>query len=120
MTKLSIKEFKKLLFSKKLFFLQTSLSYRFLSPTVRSEKRTESLILTIRILVFDCEPYRTNMGTVSRLLMRTVNSTNFEPHREPYRTTIVAVRLLSAVLKYKRIIVPLLVRCGSRSSNING
>ena len=34
----------------------------FFSQTVRSVKRTEPLILTIRFLVFDREPYRTKNG----------------------------------------------------------
>ena len=44
-------------------------------PMVRSAKRTEPLIFTVRILVFDREPYRTKMGTVIRLLLRTANRT---------------------------------------------
>ena len=59
--------------------------------TVRSVKRTEPLILTVRFLVYDGEPYQngnrysfiiedrepycTKMGTVNRLVLRTANST---------------------------------------------
>ena len=39
----------------------------FFYRTVLSAKRTEPLILTVRILVFDREPYRTKMGIVIRL-----------------------------------------------------
>jgi hypothetical protein len=76
--------------------------------TVRSAKRTEPLILTVRILVFDLEPYRTKMGTV---FMLTVTEDR-EPHRDPYRTSFSAIRIAVrfAVLNNKRITVPILVR----------
>ena len=45
----------------------------FFSLTVRSVKRTEPLILTVRFLVFDREQYRTKMNTVNRLILRTAN-----------------------------------------------
>ena len=45
--------------------------FRFFYRTVLSAKRTEPLILTVRILVFDREPYCTKMGTVISLLLRT-------------------------------------------------
>jgi hypothetical protein len=54
-------------------------------------KRTEPLILTVRFLVFDREPYRTKTGTVR-----------------------IAVRF--GVLNNKRIMVSILVRYGSRSN----
>ncbi len=47
----------------------------FFSLTVGSAKRTEQLILTVRVLVFDHEPYRTKMETIIRLLLRTANRT---------------------------------------------
>jgi hypothetical protein len=53
------------------------LPYRFLRITVKSAKRTEPLIVTVRFLVFDREPYRIKMKTVIHLLLRTVNRTNF-------------------------------------------
>jgi hypothetical protein len=49
--------------------------------TVRSAKRTEPLIVTVRFLVFDREPYRTKMETVIRLLLRTANRTSFSAVR---------------------------------------
>ena len=49
-----------------------SYPYRFLSLTLRSVKRTEPLILTVRFLAYEREPYRINMATVIRLLLRTV------------------------------------------------
>ena len=52
-----------------------TLQYPFLSLTVGRAKRTETLILTVCILVFDREPYRTKMETVIRLLLRTAIST---------------------------------------------
>ena len=45
------------------------------SLTVRNAKRTEPLILTVRFLVFDREPYRTKIGIFIRLLLRTANRT---------------------------------------------
>jgi hypothetical protein len=54
----------------------------FLSLTVGSAKRTEPLILTVLILVFDREPYRTKMETVIRLL-RIFIIEDREPHLVP-------------------------------------
>ncbi len=63
--------------------------------TVRSAKRTEPLIVTARVLVFDREP-----------------------HRDPYCISFGAVRIAVrfAVLNNKRITVSILVRYGSRSN----
>ena len=36
----------------------------FFCPLVRSAKRTEPLIMTVRFLVFNREPYRTKIGAV--------------------------------------------------------
>ena len=56
-------------------------------------KRTEPLILTVRFLVFDREPYRTQMGNVTRFYLRTTN-------RSLPKGVRFAVHF--AVLKYKR------------------
>ena len=99
------------------FTASATVTVPFFSLTVGSVKRTEPSILTVRILIFDREPYRTKVGiqiytaylyTVPILLR----------HREPYRTSFGAVRIAVrfAVLNNKRITVPTLVRYGSRSN----
>ena len=58
-------------------------------------KRIEPLILTIRFLVFDREPYRTKKGTVIRLNLRTANRTNLQRlsiHRTNFGAVPRAVR----------------------------
>ena len=67
----------------------------FFSLTVGSAKRTEPLILTVRVLVFDREPYRTKMETVIRLLLRTAN-------RTAIRTVPVLVRYGSRCVPYHK------------------
>jgi hypothetical protein len=57
------------------FTASATVTVPFFRQTVRSAKRTESLIVTVRFLVFDREPYRTKMETVFRLLLRTANRT---------------------------------------------
>ena len=49
--------------------------------TVPFPFRTEPLIVTVRFLVFDREPYRTKVGTFIRLLLRTANV----PHQNEQR-----------------------------------
>ena len=44
--------------------IATTVTVPFFSLTVRSVKRTEPLILTVRFLVFDREPYRTKVGAL--------------------------------------------------------
>ena len=58
------------------FTASATVTVPFFCQTVRSVKRTEPLILTVRFLVFDPEPYRTKMRTVIRLLLRTANRTS--------------------------------------------
>ncbi len=72
-----------------------TVSVPFFRLTVRSAKRTEPLIVTVRFLVFDREPYRTKMETVIRLLLRTAIHVIVPyrvSYREPYRTKTGAVR----------------------------
>jgi hypothetical protein len=58
-------------FTVSFFTAIATVSVPFFSLTVGSAKRTEPLIVTVRFLVFDREPYRTKMETVIRLLLRT-------------------------------------------------
>jgi hypothetical protein len=53
------------------FTASATVTVTFFRLTVGSAKRTEPLILTVRVFVFDREPYRTKMETVIRLLLRT-------------------------------------------------
>ena len=57
------------------FTASATVTVPFLCPMVRSAKRAEPLILTVRFLVFDREPYRTKMGTVIRLVLKSANRT---------------------------------------------
>ena len=66
------------------FTASATVNVPFFCLTVRSAKRTEPLILTVRFLVSgnrytlvngDREPYRTNMGIINRLVLRTANRT---------------------------------------------
>ena len=99
-----------------------------------SVKRTEPLILTVRFSVWPRtvahqngdrypfiievrESYSAKMGTIIHLYLRTTN------HTASILVRCIDKRcklLRSAVLKYKRITVPLLVRCGSRFSILKG
>ncbi len=98
------------------------LPYRFLSLTVGSAKPTEQLILTVRVLVFDREPYRTKMETIMSVPYQFCCDTI----RAVYRTLkIYNVYLYTGpiMLRYRIRTAPKLVRygsrCGSRSSIIN-
>ena len=62
------------------FTASATVTVPFFCQTVRSVKRTEPLILTIRFLVFDREPYRTKNGHRFPFIIG-----DHEPHR-PYRT----------------------------------
>ena len=83
--------------------------------------------VTVRFLVFDPEPYRTNMGIVIRLDLGAANGSRCpiinakRPNSQRlsiHRTDFVAVGI--AVPNNKRITVPHLVPCDSRSSILNG
>ena len=63
------------LFTVPFFTTIATVTVPFFSLTVRSVKRTEPLILTVRFLVFDREPYRTKIGIVIFFLLRTANRT---------------------------------------------
>ena len=77
------------------FTASATVTVPFFRLTVRSAKRTEPLIVTVRILVFDREPYRTKMETVIRLLLRTAN-------RTAIRTAPVLVRYGSRCVPYHK------------------
>ena len=79
------------LFTGQFYTAIATVTVPFFSLTVISGKRTEPLIFTVRLFVFDREPYRTKMGTVNRLTLRTA------PHH-----------------------LAMAVRCGSPSSIITG
>ena len=63
------------------FTVIATVTVPFFSMMVRSVKRTETLIMTVQFLVFDREPYRTKIGTLTRLVLRTTNRT--VPKRGP-------------------------------------
>ena len=67
---------------------------RYRTVLVGSAKRTEPLIVTVRFLVFDREPYRTKMGTIIRLLLRIAN-------RCAIRTALKLVRYGSRCVPYQ-------------------
>ena len=67
------------------FTASATVTVPFFSLSVRSVKRTEPLIVTVRFLVFDREPYRTKSGTIIRF---------FIGDREPYRTEMGTVNHL--------------------------
>ena len=95
-------------FYRTVFCAIATVTVPFFSLTVGSAKRTEPLILTVRILVFYREPYRTKMGTVIRLLLRTAN-----------RTAIRTIQIYNVYLYTVPILLRYGSRCGSRSSIIN-
>ena len=72
-------------------------------------KRTEPLILTVRFLVFDREPYRTKSGTVIRLLLRIANRT-----ASKWRIVI------PLYLRTANRTTTILMRYGTRSPILNG
>ena len=57
------------------FTASATVNVPFFCLTVRSARRTEPLILIVRFLVYDRQPYCTKIGTVIRWSLRTANRT---------------------------------------------